>query len=401
MKFVSAFLAVFVFGALAQTPSAPVVIKGECGIVTGLHFSPNGGELARFCFGGPVALFDTTSYRKARTFLTEMEHTPELRQLGYSPDGTMIVTVQGYDGAQVWDAADPGKPIPKEDFVLDKLYALDTPLRILQAPSRRDSNLDVLGAMFSPDGKLLITTLGNGHMKVWNTSSWTVEKELLVTDSRSSELGFSPDGKLLITMLENGHVKIWNTSSWAVEGELIVTNSHLMGAAFAPDSQTVMIGDKNGVLHHWSLATKAEIRTLRTFEGVGILSNVTFSPDGNTLVATYAPPKPNAVTIWNTTDWIAQTESGYNSAAFSNDGKLLALGGHSHIELIEPASRKKIRDIELPEMTRGEIRCEDKNDPDAKEKIPCLVLALAFSPDGNTLAAGCIDGTVRLVKMTP
>ena len=34
MKFVSAFLAVFVFGALAKTPSAPVVIKGECGIVT-------------------------------------------------------------------------------------------------------------------------------------------------------------------------------------------------------------------------------------------------------------------------------------------------------------------------------------------------------------------------------
>ena len=30
MKFVSAFLAVFVFGALAQTPSAPVVIKDEC-----------------------------------------------------------------------------------------------------------------------------------------------------------------------------------------------------------------------------------------------------------------------------------------------------------------------------------------------------------------------------------
>jgi hypothetical protein len=44
VKFVSVFLAVFVFGALAQTPSAPVVIKGECGIVTGLHFSPNVNE---------------------------------------------------------------------------------------------------------------------------------------------------------------------------------------------------------------------------------------------------------------------------------------------------------------------------------------------------------------------
>ena len=88
-----------------------------------------------------------------------------------------------------------------------------------------------------------------------------------------------------------------------------------------------MIGDKNGVLHHWSLATKAEIRTLRTFEGVGIRSDVAFSPDGKMLVATYESPKPHAVMIWNTTAWIAQTESGYNSAAFSKDGKLLALGG--------------------------------------------------------------------------
>ena len=92
MKFVSAFLAVFVFGALAQTPSAPVVIKDECKWVLSLEFSPHGGELARFCFGYEVALIDTTSYRGARTFLTETEHTPQLQGFAYSPDGTMIAT---------------------------------------------------------------------------------------------------------------------------------------------------------------------------------------------------------------------------------------------------------------------------------------------------------------------
>jgi hypothetical protein len=70
VTFVSAFLAVFVFGALAQTPSAPVVIKDECTWVPSLEFSPNAGELARFCFGYAVALYDTTNYRRARKFLT-------------------------------------------------------------------------------------------------------------------------------------------------------------------------------------------------------------------------------------------------------------------------------------------------------------------------------------------
>ncbi len=368
MKFVSVFLAVFVFGALAQTPSAPVVIKSEFGPVMFLRFSPNGGELARLCGFGPVALFDTTTYRRARTFLTEIEHTPSLMMVAFSPDGARIATAEGRNGARVWNAADPGKPDRAHVYRLngsrfwlsvDELYVLDTPLRVLQAPTRTRE-----------DDKLSV--------------EWT---------------GFSPDGKLLLTMHRNGHVKVWNTSSWAVEGELIVSDRGLMAAAFAPDSKTVMIGDEKGVLHYWSLATKAETRTLHTtFKGS--LSNVAFSPDGKTLVATYLSTS-NATMIWNTADWIAQTESEYNSAAFSKDGKLLALGGRDNIKLIEPASRKKIRDIELPEMTWGEVRRDYENKPNAKEKMPCVVFALAFSPDDNTLAAGCAEGTVRLVKMTP
>jgi WD40 repeat protein len=172
-------------------------------------------------------------------------------------------------------------------------------------------------------------------------------------------------------MQSNGRVKVWNTSSWTVEGELIVANSHLLGAAFAPDSKTVIIGDKNGVLHDWSLATKAEIRTLRASEGAGNFSNVAFSPDGKTLVAFFESAKPITVMIWNTTDWIAQTESGYISAAFSKDGKLLALGGRSVVKLIDPDSRKQIRDIELPEMRRGEARSEPKTKTRSRKRKYC------------------------------
>jgi WD40 repeat protein len=406
MKFVSAFLAVFgcVFGALAQTTSAPVVIKDECGMVLSLEFSPNGADLARFCLGYEMVLLDTTSYRRARTFLSETEHTPELREFAYSPDGTIIATVLG-NSAQVWNAADPGKPVPKEKSISDMyvLYALDTPLRVLEVHNRSgDYKLNVSSISFSPDGKLLITAHGNGHMKVWNTNSWTIAREITADpDQRLDGLRFSPDGELMITMHANGHVKVWNTSSWDVEGELTVSDSHLLGATFAPDCKTVIIRDKNGVLHNWNLATKAEVRTLRGSEGVGNFSNVAFSPDGKTLVAGTKLAKAIAVIIWSTTDWIAQTESGYTSAAFSKDGKFLALGGRSNIKLIEPDSRKQIRDIELPELKRGEVGAKDADDPDAKEKVSCLVTTLAFSPDGDTLAAGCLEGTVRLVKMTP
>ena len=149
MKFVSAVLTVFGFvcGALAQTPSASVVIRDEYRIVLYLEFSPSGGELARFCFGYETVLLDTTNYRRARTFLSETEHSSKLRELAYSPDGTLIVTVLGDSaGVRNWNAADPGKPLPKEKSISDMyvLYALDTPLKVLEVHHRSgDDKLNV------------------------------------------------------------------------------------------------------------------------------------------------------------------------------------------------------------------------------------------------------------------
>jgi WD40 repeat protein len=326
--------------------------------------------------------------------------------------------VENSYGVRLWNAADPGKPLPKPEPILAKekliwaveeLYALDTPFRVIEAPPRGRHALNISWIRFSPHGELLIATYGNDRVKVWNTKSWTVERELVCgQDQNVSALwtGFSPDGKLLITMHRNGHVKVWNTSSWTAEGEFMVSDSGVTAAGFAPDGKTVMIADENGVLHQWSLATKAEIRTLRDLEGLRKdvpVFGLEFSPDGDTLVATTLMAN-RPVVIWGTTEWTAETETGFNSAAFSKDGKVLALGGKSHIKLIDPASRRQLHDIELPEvMTLEEAALGNENLPHAKEKIPCIVSALAFSPDGKTLAAGCgyPEGTVRVIKMTP
>lgn len=348
--------------AWAQTPTAPIVIKGgqgDCFLVAFLRFSPDGRELVRGCASGPVAMFDTKTYRRARTFLPEIEHTPELTDLAYSPDGRIIATTRGWGGTFIWNAADPGKPVGGKTAAflgVDELYALDTPMRTLEPP--------VLGG-------------------------------------RVGSVSFSPDGKLLLTAYADGNVKIWTTSSWAVLEKVAVTDGDLSGLAVAPDSKSVMIGGANGVLHQWGLTTKTEIRRLRT--SGRILLDLEFSPDGKTFVAilqgkTFAD---GSAMIWNTKDWTPQTESGYSSAAFSPDGKLLALGGRGHIKLIEPDSQKEIRDIKLPEITMTELLPSYANQPDAEKKVPSIALALAFSPDGKKLAAGDAGGLVRLLSVNP
>ena len=137
MKFASAFLVVFVFGAFAQTPSAPVVIKDECGLVLSLEFSPNGGELARFCFGyNVVLLIPPTTAEHARSF---RKRSIPLRCWGLHTART------GPLSQRCWGAArKSGTPrtqvsrYPRKNrfWYVDVLYALDTPLRVLEARHR-------------------------------------------------------------------------------------------------------------------------------------------------------------------------------------------------------------------------------------------------------------------------
>lgn len=348
MKRIVVFLSLTAVGVWAQSASDNKVIKDGFGPVFFLRFSPSGAELARVCAFGLPMLFDTAGYGKARTFSIGM------RMVAYSPDGTMIVTAEGTDGVRVWDASIPGQRIPN---VADSVFLLDRPLHILAPPSR-----DPMQRAF-----------------------WTE---------------FSPDGKHLITTHANGHVKVWNTGSWAVEEDLYLTTTEVRAAAFLPDGKSFMIGDIYGGLHQWSLETKTEIKAMPGPNYGGAITGLVFSPDGRKLVTTHQGEKGNVVMIWDTAGWTARIVSGFSSAAFSRDGKLLALGGNQ-ILLIDPARVQDIRTIELPQLSMREASSRAQTQPNADQKVPIQLGALAFSPDGRTLAAGSADGTVRLVPMTP
>jgi len=210
---------------------------------------------------------------------------------------------------------------------------------------------------------------------------------------------FSPDGKRLVTTHANGHVKVWNTSSWTVENDLSMATSEVLQAAFSPNSKTLVFGDTQAGLFQWSFEMKTNITSALTSKPIGPVLGIVFAPDGKTLVTCHRLETNATARIWNTSTWVAQTEDGFSTAAFSKDGKILALGGRT-VKLLDTATWKPIRTIEFPEMTLGEFSPELKGEPDADKKIPFTVQALAFSPDGNTLAVGCF-GPLHLVLMNP
>ncbi len=356
MRFLIAVSVVAASAAVGAAESgAPDVVKNGMGAVAFLRFSPNGKELVRICQFGGVEIFDTDGYDKMRTFSVGM------RMVAFSADGTRIATAEGTDGARVWDAALPGKLMAgAKGAGIQEVRVLDVPLKVLQAPSaatRRPNEAKdrVFCAEFSPDGKRLITTHADGHVKVWETATWTLESDVATT------------------------------------------KSEVRAAAFAPDGKTLVFGDVGGVLHEWNFEGKSETRTSHAD---GAVIGVAFAPDGTSLVTTHGiGPGRTAVVFWDADRKVVETKQGVASAAFSKDGKTLALGG-TNVELFDAATRKSVRVVELPAMTMREAMpaMAGAMDADADKKIPVSIVALAFSPDGATLAAGCQDGTVRLLK---
>lgn len=363
--------------AAARPAEPPPLIGSGMGQVTFLRFSPSGNELVRICQFGGVERIATDKYDRLRTFEIGM------RMVAFSPDGKRLATAEGTDGARVWDAMLPGKDlgIPKDPGIpWHEILVVDTPIKVLETQSSEGVNS--------------VETRADMKRVLW--------------------ADFSPDGKRLLTLQPNGHVKVWSAATWSLESDLKVTEAELWTAMFAPDGKTILAGDADGVIHEWDLEQKKEARTMKAPGGV---TQIVFAPDASSIATAHvgaaeegskersSPWAGSSVVFWDRDRKLVETKKGAWSVAISKDGTRLAIGG-KNVELLDPASRKSVRAVELAEITMRESNPALAPDDEemkkvADQKIPVSVTSLAFSPDGATLAAGCFDGTIRLIKVAP
>ena len=145
----------------------------------------------------------------------------------------------------------------------------------------------------------------------------------------------------------------------------------------------------------------------------GILTGIDISPDGKQIVTSHISNTPNFsegpfVIIWKvTTNTFHQTVSpkiGYAKAAFSHDGRLLALGGEK-IDIFDLPAMNLVRTINLPEMSMSDaVSNPDRfkqypNYEEYEKKRLTEVKEMTFSPDSKSLAVGTNFGTINIIKI--
>jgi WD40 repeat protein len=181
-------------------------------------------------------------------------------------------------------------------------------------------------------------------------------------------VGFGPGGRTLVAVDRAGTVRVWNIRTGVQVSVGTVGTGPVDRVSFSPGRRMLAVQSDGGVAF-WDVVRDRALVSLLPRKASAGAEQVLFSPDGRTL-AVFGWP---ALTFWNLRSDRQEgrpikTELSA-AAAFSPDGRVVASAGENtgQIEFWDTRSHATVG---FPIQTHSQI-----------------LLDLAFSPDGSTLAA--------------
>jgi WD40 repeat protein len=335
-------------------------------LVCQVGFHPNGKLLLTAFEDGTVQLWDAATGDPVGQV---MRHEKAVEAFACSRDHKLLATAGNDRTARLWDAA-TGRPIGKPLGHPDRVRAL----------------------IFSPDGKVLLTGCHDGVCRFWEVATGLPVGEPLRHDKGITTIAYSPDGKTILSGSERT-ARLWDADRRTPVGDKMRHREAVGAAVFSPDGKMIVTGSLDHTARRWDAATGKPLagepmQHLGWEEGrpadvpARVSVAVAISPDskkvltggddGTARLWDAASGKPLTHPLRHP-DWIADV-------AFSPDGRsVLTACADGNARLWDAATGQPLGP---PFPYGGGIN------------------QVAFSPDGATVLLGGNDRTARLWETT-
>lgn len=287
-------------------------------------------------------------------------------------------------------------------------------LQALHAPPQ-----SIYRVAFTPDQQHLIAAGEDSVVRSWGVADGLLECELTGHAGEINDLAVAPDGDILATASDDGTARIWNLKSRQC---MNVLNGHdrqrVTTVSFAPGDSTLVTGGRDGRIVFWDWEKGTVYQSVAAHEkGVSQLS---YSPAGDILVSTGAD---QTLKVWEVESTKLLKElplSGdvaLTAMAFSRDGKHLVTAAKADCRLWDAKLWLESKGLYTAmDPVYGLTFCHDDRSIAVASKDGRVVLidvdageererfnghfgvarCVSLSPDGQILATGGSDGTVKL-----
>jgi WD40 repeat protein len=317
-----------------------------------------------------------------------LSHGDVVQVVGFSADGKVAFTKGSASGVRHW-RTDTGR-------------ALDP---------RWEHQGPVVAVAVSPDGRRVLTGSADGSAQVWERATGRpVGPRLTHAPGAVPAVAFSPDGSLVLTGGQDGTARLWDVAEGRPRGEPLRHPAAVLAVAWAPDGQRVLTGCKDGGVRFWDVTTAKPCGPLLLHAGAVLAA--TFSPDGRQVLTGCANRRAQ---LWDAATGQCAAAPLVHAdrvcaVAFSPDGRFFLTGSGRAEEgkaterigearVWETATGRDLGSLLQPYFPRSvevsDVVVDGRHVAPASQP-EALLLALALSPDGGTVATGGADGVLQL-----
>jgi WD40 repeat protein len=339
--------------------------------VTSVAFSPDGQLILTGCRDGTVRLWEVANGKEVRRFAVKSSGNavpPGIDSVAFSPDGRSVLIGSDDNTAWLGDVA-TGKEIRR--------FQVGSPTRAYPFVISM-----VFSAVFSPDGRYMLTGSWDRTARLWDTTSGKEIQRFVGHSKEVVSVAFSPDGRFVLTGSWDRTARLWDTATGKEVRRFAGHGFPVTTVAFSADGRFVLTGSWDGT-RLWDAVTGKEIRRFAGHSGT--VTSATFSPDVRFVLA---GSEGRIAQLWEITtgNELRRFEGHSNpisSATFSSDGRYILTGNRYIL-----TGNENYTACQWEVATGKEARRSIVNRSSARSG--------AFSADGRFVLTGSWDHTARL-----